>query len=215
MKRKKVILIIIAIFGACILYPFLSFSYWCVRGIFEPMGALRIQRQYETLPSEQLIKKLHSIDPISPYRRIAMTVLTKRKATEAVPDLIKLTKSLNPYTKAHAIRSLGEIGDKRAIPRLLEILKKGKDKNGNYRNALYSLSRISYEPIRPIALELLKRPDGLRNGAVGMLEYVGKKGDLPLLQKMHDNVQGNDVNSRLDRKGLKKAIEAIKKREQL
>jgi len=177
------------------------------------MGAMKVQQTFEGLSSEILIKKLFSIDPMNPYPGIALEVLSKRQEKKAVPALIKLTKSLHPYMRTHAIRTLGQIGDVRAIPRLVEIIEKGK-RDKNYSDALYSLSQLGYEPARPYVLKLLKKERGLRKGAIGMIKYIGKQGDIPLLEEMYKNIQDDDVNARLEKKGLKFAIEAIKQREQ-
>lgn len=216
LKGKKLTIAVVAVLLLIILYPGLCYVYWGVRAFFDPLGAVRIQDEYRRLSSEVLIKKLHSIDPVSLYPTVAMEVLAERKEKKAVPELIKFTKSWNPDRRYQSIRALGLIGDPRAVEPLLEIVREDEIKgNRYYRSALLSLCQIGYEPIRPIILEQLKQPDGTSNGATTMMEYVGKKEDISLLEKMLDEINGDDISSRLDRKGIKKAIEAIKQREGL
>jgi len=212
--KKKIFIVVGLLLLVSLLFPLMSYSYWYIRVIFgDPMWMVKVDDQYRKLPTQEVVKKLYSIDPFSPYSFSAITVLTERKAPEAVPHLIKITKSIKPSLRSLAIRSLGEIGDKRAIPRLLEIIEKGEDKNErDYHNALYALSLLEYEPIRPLVLERLKRPDGLSNGATTMMKYIGKEEDLPLLQELYENVKGDDTNARIDRGGLRDAIDAIKAR---
>lgn len=212
--KKKIIIIVISILLLITLYPAASYVYWFGRAIVDPMGALRIQEQFEKLPSEELLRKLHSIDPLSPYPGIAIDVLTKRKENKAIPYLIQLTKSKNQTRRAHAIRSLGEIGDKQAIPALFEILKTGeKTSQRDFRNALYALSRLGYEPVRPYVLKMLRAPDALNNGSLAMLRYIGKKEDLPILEDMFNKISTNDINARSYRGDIKEAIKAIQERE--
>ncbi|MDP2911083.1 MAG: HEAT repeat domain-containing protein, partial [Candidatus Omnitrophota bacterium] len=133
---------------------------------------------------------------------------------EVVPFLIKLLKSWHPDRRYQAIRALGIIGDERAIKSLLEIVEKGENKeNKNYKPALFSLCQIGYEPVHSIVLEMFRRPDGVRNGSTTMMQYIGTSADIPVLEAMLSKVQGSDVNARLDRSGIKKAIESIKQRE--
>ena len=214
MNRKRLISGLIIFITMVILYPVFCYFYWYGMAILNPEGSLKISREFEKLPSDVLIKKLYNIDPISPYPLAAFQILGERKEKKAVPVLTKFVKSWNPDRRYQAIRVLGLIGDERAVKPLLEIVNKGDSKNNpNYHEALYSLCQIGYEPVRPIVLEMLKRPDGARNGAVPMIEYIGKKEDTPILEKMLGKIKGNDVNARLDRNGIKKAIESIKSRE--
>jgi hypothetical protein len=46
-----------------------------------------------------------------------------------------------------------------------------------------------------------------------MMEYIGKKDDIPLLEEMLSKISGDNVNARLDRSGIRKAIDAIKQKE--
>ena len=110
--------------------------------------------------------------------------------------------------RTHSIRALGQIGDKGAIPSLVEIIEEGENTR-NFSDTLYNLSQLGHEPIRPYVLERLQRNRGFREDAVGMIKFIGKKEDIALLEEMYNNVQGDDVNARLERKGLRDAIDAI------
>ena len=48
--------------------------------------------------------------------------------------------------------------------------------------------------------------------AVVMLKYIGKKEDIILLQNKLENIVGNDVSARLNRKSLQEAITSIQER---
>lgn len=214
MKKKNIFIFVVCFLGFIILLPGFSFLYWTLTTMVEPLASIRIQHEFEKLPSDALIKKLklHNIDPASPYPQIAMEVLAQRKEKAVVPYLIKLMKSWHPDRRYQSMRALGSIGDRRAIEPLLEIVNRG-EKTENYREALSSLCQIGYEPAHTIVLEMLKRPDGARNGSAKMMEYIGKKDDIPLLKEMLNKISGDDVNARLDRGGISRAIEAIKQRE--
>jgi HEAT repeat protein len=215
MEIKNIIIIIIfAIVILVISYLGLPIGWSFYQAIFNPLGNLEIDRQYRNLSSEDLIKKLTPIHPLGATPSCAMQILAERREQLAVPKIIKLINSVNPDNRYQAIRALGNIGDERGIEPLLKIINKGDNKNNpNYHAALYSLCQIGYKPIHPIVLEMLKRPDGARNGSTAMMEYIGADADILVLEDMLNKIRGNDVNARLDRSGIKKAIEAIKKRE--
>lgn len=214
MRKRKIFITISVILLAIIVYLGLPISYSFYMAIVEPMGSMRIEDEFRKLSSDVLIKKLHPMHPFAMTPAYAMQILAERRETKAVPELIKFVKSWHPDNRYQAIRALGNIGDERAIEPLLEIVKKGDVKNNpNYHESLFSLCQIGYEPVHPIVLEMLKRPDGARNGSTKMMEYIGTKEDIPILEAMLSNIQGTDVNARLDRSGIKKAIETIKQRE--
>ena len=211
---KKILIGLLVVVLLAALFPVASYIYWLGRAYLDPMGALRIQEQFEKLPSEELLRKLHSIDPISPYPSIAIDVLTKRKEPMAVPVFIELTKSRNKMLRSHVIRSLCEIGDKRAIPRLLEIVEAGEIKPpSDSHDALYSLCLLGYEPVRPYVLKMLRSPDALNNGSLTMLRNIGKKEDIPTLGEMLNKVSPNDINARSHKGDIRAAIKAIEERD--
>lgn len=211
MGKKKVLIIIFISLLMVVLYLGLPMAWSFYMVIVEPMGSVRVMDGLRELPSEDLIKKLRPIHPLAATPMLSMQILGERGEKEAVPELIKSLKSWNPDNKYQAIRALGNIGDRRAIEPLLDIVNKEEFKGKKYyRSALFSLCQIGYEPIHPIVLERLKRPDGARNGSTKMMEYIGTKEDIPILEAMLSNIQGTDVNARLDRSGIKKAIEVIK-----
>lgn len=212
MKKRKYITIFLAPIIIVALFIGFCFLYWTLRAFFDPLGVLRISDEYRKLPSERLISKLHNIDPISAYPRIAMEVLAERKEVSAVPELIKFTRSWNPDLRCQAIRALGNIGDVRATDSLVRVLHERRS-NLDYHGALLSLAQLRYEPVRPIILDMLKKEDGARNGATTLIGYMGRAEDLPILESMLAEIKGTDVNARLDRSGIMKAIEAIKLRE--
>jgi hypothetical protein len=214
MKIKNSIAICCIGVVVIIFYLGLPIGWSFYQAIFNPLGSLEIDRQYRNLPSEALIRKLTPTHPLGATPSCAMQILAERHEQAAVPKIIKLINSVNPNNRYQAIRALGNIGDKRAIEPLLNIVNNGDVKsNPNYRPALYSLCQIGYEPIRPIVLEMLKRPDGAYNGATSMIKYIGTKEDIIILETMLSNIKGNDVHAISDRNSLQKAIKAIKQGE--
>lgn len=217
MKNKKVYIVIAIFLVSIILLPGFSLLYWTLTVSFEPLVSVRIHNEFEKLPSDVLVNKLklYNIDPASPYPQIAMEVLASRKEKTVVPYLIKLLKSWHPDRRYQAIRALGLIGDERAVEPLLKIVNEGESKeNKSYRSALLSLCQIGYEPIRSIVLERLKRPDGVRNGSAKMMEYIGKKEDINLLEERYNSIhEDNDAVESIEKGSIKRAIEAIKQRE--
>lgn len=214
MKKQNIVITTFVTLALIIFYLGLPLSISFYRVLFDPMASLKIEKEFRKLPSDVLVKRLHAFHPFSATPLYAIEVLAERREAQAVPDLIKITDSWNPDRRYQAIRALGLIGDKRAVEPLLKIVNEREpNENKFYRSALLSLCQIGYGPIRPVVLERLKRPDGARNGSVKMMEYIGKKDDIPLLEEMLSKISGDNVNARLDRSGIRKAIDAIKQKE--
>ena len=215
MRKRKIFVFLICFLGFVILLPGFSFLYWTLTAMFEPLASIRIHHEFEKLSSDVLIKKLklHNIDPASPYPQIAMEILAQRKEKSVVPYLIKLIKSWHPDRRYQSMRALGSIGDRRAIEPLLEIVNRGEETE-NYLEALSSLCQIGYEPARTIVLEMLKRPDGARNGSAKMMEYIGNREDIPLLEAKYKSIyEKNNAVEKIEKSSIRRAIDAIKQRE--
>jgi hypothetical protein len=215
MNKKKFLIGTFICLLAIILYIGLPLSWSVFMYIFDPMGSIRVMDELRALPSETLIKKLRPIHPLAVTPSLSMEVLAERRETEAVPELIKSLKSWHPDNRYQAIRALGNIGDERAVEPLLKIVNEGEVKGKKYyRAALLSLCQIGYEPIRPVVLERLKRPDGARNGSPKMMEYIGKKEDLNLLEEKYNSIhEDNSAIESIEEGSIKTAIGAIKQRE--
>lgn len=215
MNKKKILIAISICLLAVVLYLGLPLSWSFYMYVFDPMGSVRIMDELRELPSDILIKKLRSTHPLAATPMLSMQVLGDRRETKAVPQLIESLKSWNPDNRYQAIRALGNIGDKRAIDPLLKIVDEGELKGKKYyRSALLSLCQIGYEPVRPIILERLKRSDGARNGSAKMMEYIGKKEDIVLLEEKYNTIrENNDAVESIEKGSIKRAIEAIKRRE--
>jgi len=198
------------------LYPGFCWLHWTLKVFYDPLAINIIDKEFRQISSEELIKKLHTIDPISPYPGEAMQILAERREKKAVTELMKFLKSWHPDRRYRAIGALGLIGDDRAVEPLLKIVNDGEVKgNKYYRSALLSLCEIGYKPMHSIVVERLQRIDGARNGSTRMMKYIGKREDLPILEDMLEKIQGNDAVSRIDRGGIKDAINAIKQRENI
>lgn len=144
--KKKIFEIIIWILLIPAVYLGGSIFYWfIIRGAMEPDRAIRIGTELRELSSQELAKKLYTIDPISPYPGKAIYILGERKYEKVVPDLIKITYSINPDKRKLAISALGKIGDKKAIPRLVEMYNNPKTSERDKKYITKSLGRLQFD----------------------------------------------------------------------
>ena len=204
---KKVFAIVASIICVAVIYPAACLSYWFLRGVVQPLYGMEITAEYEKLPSRTLIKKLDTLDPVGPTVSKAMMVLARRKENEAVPKIIKIIDSWNPYRRYHAILALGELGDERAIAPLMKIVEKGKEEE-NYEDALMALSRLKCQEAYPYVVDLAETGDPFANGAVIMLGELGNPDAIPLLE----NIKGRiDVKQELSNLRLRQVDDAIQK----
>jgi HEAT repeat protein len=81
----------------------------------------------------------------------AAKLLGTMKANEAVPLLIEALKDSGLFVRERAAFALGEIGDKRAVPPLIELLLHKEKGSGTYLDAAKALGKIGdRRAIRPI-----------------------------------------------------------------
>ncbi len=101
-------------------------------------------------------------DPDVNVRHAAAASLGRMKAPEAVPRLIEALRS-EPWLQYPAIHALGEIGDSRAAPPLLELL----DDEFLRAPALEALGQVAQRDALPrIAAHLLDPDPALQNAAI-------------------------------------------------
>lgn len=204
---KKTFIIVVSIICLLVIYPGTFVSYWFLRGILQPFYHSEIEQEYKRLPSEKLIAKLHTIDPVGPTASEAMMILAERGEKAAVPEIIKMVYSWNPYRRYHALLALGELGDERAIAPLMKIVEKGKEEE-DYEDALMALSRLKCQEAYPYVVDLAETGDPFANGAVIMLGELGNPDAIPLLE----NIKGRiDVKQELSNLRLRQVDDAIQK----
>ncbi|MDD4202292.1 MAG: HEAT repeat domain-containing protein [Candidatus Omnitrophica bacterium] len=175
----KGLVIIVMVF---LLYQGVCYLYWVMRAISEPSSSA-ITESMITKPDEYLITKMYSWDFFSPYPSKAIEILASRKSTNAVPGLIKSSRSFNKHIRRSAIAALGEIGDERAIPRLMEIVKSGKG-DYDYSLALRGLTKMKYEPAYPYVIEWANTGDPWGFDSVNMLAEYDKIESIELLKEL-------------------------------
>lgn len=195
--KKSVITFLILIFvwllfqGGCKVYWYIMA--WSMGS---PENYSKVVDTFRALPSETVIKKLHTIDMSSPYPQMAIKVLVERREKKAVPELIKLTKSWNEHIRRDAIWALGLINDSRAVKPLMEIVNRTRidsisyDKKYppyEYFEALTALSRMKYEGVYSYAVKFASSENSSRffkGQAITMFKYFEKQESIPLLKKI-------------------------------
>jgi HEAT repeat protein len=207
--KKSIITIIILIF-AWFLFQGGCKVYWYIMAwsMGAPENYSKVVDTFRALPSEEVIIKLYTIDMSSPYPQMAIKVLAERKEKKAVPELIKLTKSRNKHISRDAIWALGLINDERAIEPLMDIIRNGKN-NENYGWALLSLSKMKYEGVFPLIVEIAKSNYPANTEAITLLEEFGKPETIPLLVQIKNTIKGNSFADRLDKTSVDNAIKHI------
>lgn len=190
------------------LYQGGSYLYWYQMAWSAPDQAYIIDDKMRTLPSKEVVKKLHSFDIFSPYPQTAIKVLAERKEKQAVPELIKLTKSWNKHIRRDAIWALGLINDKRAIAPLMKIVKEDEKKE-EYGWALLSLAKMQYEGAFSYVVKLAKADDALANGSIALLREFGRPECIPLLLGIKNKIKDTDPLSKFDKSQIDDAIKYI------
>lgn len=209
---KKCLLLVGTIILIWATYQGGCYAYWLLRAISTPSYHSKMVDNVKILPSQKVIKKLHSLDYFSPYPQIAIQILAERREKEAVPELIELLRSRNGHIRRDAILALGLIDDKRAIEPLMQIVKQG-EKHLEYRWAMISLSRMRYEGVFHIVAEIANKPYPKNCSAIGMLKDYGTKESLALLLKIKGTVIDGSPNSRSYLTSINDAIKNIESHE--
>jgi len=208
MAKKIIIRCIVVIICTWCIYQGACYIHWFLMAWSGPGPRDKIVAALEEMPTQQVIKKLHSVDIFSPYPQTAISVLADRKDKSAVPSLIRLLKVWNPHIRRDAIWALGVIDDSRAIEPLMDIVKSG-EKNSDYVNALSALSKMRYEGAYNYVVERAKEPDAYRNGSVEMLKNYGKPESIALLLEIKNNIKDSDPMAKAGRIEIDKVISYI------
>jgi HEAT repeat protein len=185
---KKISLLLLSIGFGFIVLQGCGAIYWSIVGLsYSPDNYMEKVDEFRALPTEELLKELTPFFIASPHRFMAIKAVNERKEKQAVPILIKQSRSWNNQIRIDAIWSLGVIGDSRAIEPLMKIVREG-EKHPNYVNALSALSKMRYDGAYKYVVERAKKPDAYRNGSVGMLKEFGRPESIPLLVEIKKNV---------------------------
>lgn len=126
--------------------------------------------------TEYFIRLLDSGNP--PVRHIAIGILERRSADEAVPHLIEMLNDPVPGIRSQAASALGSIGSKDAVGPLLEIAEGSA--GDPPMNAIQSLARLGCEDIIGLIDPLLRSDKKwTRAQAIDALGILGSEKALP------------------------------------
>jgi len=128
--------------------------------------------------------------------------LSRRCAPEAVPILIENLDYPEERVCTHAAEALGNIGDGRAGPALLEQFSKPTACNENL--LAYALGAVGYRPAIPALIEALA-DSNLRGSAAISLGSLGAVEAKAALQSALDS----ETDSESSRKAIRRALSAI------
>ncbi|NUQ62777.1 MAG: HEAT repeat domain-containing protein [Pirellulales bacterium] len=166
-------------------------------------------------------------DPAASVRTAASNVIAgkaygsgRRLDREAVPDLLELLKVPNTHVTIHAIQALRSIGDRAAVPALIEILRTSPEAILQ-NNALLALEDLRDRKAVPVLIELLGDPDAsLRQQCARVLGVFRAEESVPALARLlsdktkpADNIHRVDemAEKALRRIGTREAIDAIRR----
>jgi HEAT repeat protein len=122
----------------------------------------------------------------------ALAALGKDDPGRIVPDLIKLLDHKRMETRLNAVVALGEIGDKSAVPRLVELINSGSEEKKGDRETP-EVRRLAVEALRKIGdtnavnelVEIVEnRGSSMRVDAIESLSAIGDEKAVPSLLKV-------------------------------
>jgi hypothetical protein len=141
-------------------------------------------------------------------RAMAVKYLGDIRASEAVPDLLRLLAASDPITRSTTIRALTKIGAEEAVENLERMI--ANDASGTVRtHAVSGISRLA-EPERllPILLRALEDHDGSVSAcAAHHIGRLGHEDAIPALRKARES------HSFVRGAAYQKAIRRIKRRQ--
>ncbi|MBW3015066.1 HEAT repeat domain-containing protein [Candidatus Woesearchaeota archaeon] len=143
-------------------------------------GALRLEAEKRRpIVEKQVDEAIEKLASSSTSTRIEGSNALKSIGKEAVPKLIEALDNDNPDIRWQAARSLGDIGDERAIPKLIEKL---SDKDTTLQsNVIVALGRLkAYDAVyalNKIAFDKYKASYLRRNAITALGEIVGPRAD--------------------------------------
>lgn len=191
MKTKYVIPLVLLIFLIWFLNSMIfQNAYWMTVGFLNPYLSEGLEKKWKEKSSDFLLAKMHSKNFL--YPGVAADILIARKDKSMVPKYLLLLNSKNTALRGTIINALGEIGDKRTIKPLVElVINKGPD-SANYFNGLLALAKMKYTPIFENIKKLALSADrNDRSYAIDMLEAFDDEKSMELLA----NISENDLES--------------------
>ena len=173
-KNIKIITIILIIYG---LWWSMLPLWWSFRGFIDPKYYENIKTDFESRPTKFLPWQLTSRNYNS--ARAAYEILLERKDPESINMLIGILKRTKDVeSRGIIMKAIANLNGSDAIPVILQVVDKYKDKKfdytnpaemqkfDDYMNALEALSIMEYEPIYPLILDLAKTGDSREKGSV-------------------------------------------------
>jgi HEAT repeat protein len=144
----------------------------------------------------------------------AIILLGRMKAEESEMDLEEiLEKDNDKFCREASAIALGNLGNKKAIPKLKQAM---KDESGNVRmRAVWALAKMGDKSGKKLALETIKGNDVTAQLlAVESLEAIGDKDTIPELKK---NLESNNIWTKIHSKLAIKRLEiqGLKDKEKL
>jgi len=129
--------------------------------------------------TEELIRALADVE-----RRIwAARWLGELGEQRAVPGLVKLSRASNPHVRTAAVRALGDLRARDALPRLIEMAENDPNPVAQSWSA-GALGEIGSPEVVPLLKNLLRSPERIvRQGAVYALGLIGNPSVVPALRE--------------------------------
>jgi len=141
-----------------------------------------------------MMLNIRYIDPFyDPY--LILNILADRREKKAVPVMLKLLNSKKSFYRQETMDALAKIKDERAIKPLMKIINR-KQKDRDYLLALDALSKMHYEGVYPIILEM--KDEGKHNSyVIDMIKnYPDRSETLPILIEISKNERENYVRDK-------------------
>jgi eukaryotic-like serine/threonine-protein kinase len=124
-------------------------------------------------------------DPDEDIRRAAIEILNQTKDERAVDHLIQATRDQDWWVSERAVDALAEIGSKRAIPRLSEMLRTGNAKS--LPIVVRALGRVGDGKLIDSLLPLLARPE--REVRIEAIQAIAKLADQAQTERVRAELQ--------------------------
>lgn len=189
------IFIAISIVGIFIFTPPVQRGVWETLYFLNPFLYIDIRDAWSNKSTIFLLSKLLGPNPV--HADIAADILGERKEKIAVPILLIGLRSPLRMTKWRAMRTLGQIGDQRAVKPLMAIIE-NRAKDENYYRALSALSEMKYEPTLPIVIKMTQGTETERGEAIPMLGKYEDPKLLPILRKIAEQDKEADIRNRAE-----------------